>query len=172
MSRLRAALLLVLALGPWACTVPAADARVHELLPDSASFPLVAQLLDHHCGTLDCHGQVGRNLRLYGNEGLRWAPSDRPLSPACTTAGEIDQDYESVVALEPAAMSAVIAGGGARPERLSLIRKARGLEHHKGGTLIHAGDDADVCLTSWLRSQLDSAACMRAQLPSTCFAQP
>jgi hypothetical protein len=69
-------------------------------------------------------------------------------------------------------MSAVIADAGAHPERLTLIRKARGTEHHKGGTVIHAGDDADTCLGSWLRSALDSAACQRSLLPSACFAQP
>ena len=152
-----------------ACAVPASDGRVAESVPDPQSFALVAQVLVHHCGTLDCHGEPQRNLRIYGNEGLRWATSDRPLMPACTTPDEVEQDFASVVGLEPEAMTAVVTGGGAQPERLSLIRKPRGLEHHKGGTLMQTGDDIDVCLTSWLASQTDQVACLRALPASTCF---
>jgi hypothetical protein len=126
-------------------------------------------MLVRHCGTLDCHGSAFRNLRLYGNEGLRWAEGDRPLMPACTTADEIGQDYQSVVGLEPEALSAVVEDGGAHPERLSLVRKPRGLEHHDGGTLIYEGDAADTCLISWLTSQTDRAACLRALPPTDCL---
>lgn len=160
---------LVLTLALAACAVPASDERTMALLPERDSFAPVAQVLVRHCGTLDCHGNSARNLRLYGNEGLRWAATDRPLRPACTTADEVDQDYVSVVGLEPEAMSALIADGGDKPQRLTLLRKARGLEHHKGGTLIHAGDDADTCITTWLASATDTAACLRALPPSTCY---
>lgn len=166
-------------LGVWcamaafaACALPAADSRVMEKLPDRESFPAVAQLLVHHCGTLDCHGTRARNLRLFGNEGLRWAATDRPLLPACTTRDEIEQDYTSVVGLEPEAMSAVVTDHGAHPERLSLVRKARGLEQHKGGTLMHAGDNSDDCMTSWLAGQTNADACLRALLSTKCFVQP
>jgi hypothetical protein len=139
------------------------------LVPERASFAPVAQVLVRHCGTLDCHGEVHRNLRIYGNEGLRWASTARPLMPACTTADEVEQDYASVVGLEPEVMSAVVADGGERPERLTLIRKARGTEHHKGGGLFQTGDDADTCLTSWLASETDTAACLRALPTNDCF---
>jgi hypothetical protein len=156
-----------------ACSLPAADERFSiEHLPDHASFPEVAQVLVQHCGTLDCHGTRGRNLRLYGNEGLRWAASDQPLHPACTTTDEIDQDYDSVVGLEPEIMSAVVGDMGARPERLTLIRKARGLESHKGGAPLQTGDDADRCLSSWLASDTDNDACLRALPVTPCFMQP
>lgn len=148
-----------------ACAVPAADERVMILVPDRTSFAPVAQMLVHHCGTLDCHGEVHRNLRLYGNEGLRLAPTDRPLMPAWTTDDEVAQDYASVVGLEPEVMTAVVADGGEQPERLTLVRKARGSEHHKGGSVIDAGDDADACLTSWLASNTNTAACTRAVPP-------
>ena len=169
-ARLRVVLSLCpLLLAPGACAAPAADGRSVGMVPDRDSFAPVAQMLVRHCGTLDCHGSAFRNLRLYGNEGLRWAESDRPLAPACTTADEIEQDYQSVVGLEPEALSAVVEDGGAHPERLSLVRKPRGLEHHDGGTLIHEGDDADTCLTSWLASQTDRAACLRALPATDCF---
>jgi hypothetical protein len=155
-----------------ACTLPAADGRVVPDLPDRAAFPELAQVLVRHCGTLDCHGMVGRNLRLYGSEGLRWAASDKPLSPACTTVDEVDQDYETVVGLEPEVLSAVVADGGAHPERLSLVRKARGAEAHKGGAPLSEGDDGDTCLTSWLAGQIQTDACLRSLPASDCLAQP
>jgi hypothetical protein len=155
-----------------ACALPAPDERFTEQVPDRAGFGEVAQVLVRHCGTLDCHGTRARNLRVYGNEGLRWADTDQPLAPACTTPDEIDQDYASLVGLEPELMSVVVAEAGVRPERLTMVRKARGAESHKGGAPFHEGDDADRCLTSWLAGDLESDACLRALPSSKCFAQP
>lgn len=162
-ARLPAAASAVVVL--WACSTPPSDARyTPSALPDRASFPPVAELLVVRCGSLDCHGTVGRNLRLYGSAGLRWSSSDRPLVPPCDTPDEVDQDYQSVVGLEPEAMSAVVAAGGARPEQLTMVRKARGTENHKGGAVWAAGDASDTCLTAWLAGQAaaSSAACSSA----------
>lgn len=157
----RSALAAIAALAV-ACSAPGSDPRyVETTLPDRASFPPVAQLLVHRCGTLDCHGTRYRNFRLYGDEGLRLAATDRPLSPP-TTVAEIDQDYEAVVGLEPELVAAVVADHGASPERLTVVRKARGTESHKGGALWAAGDDQDACLTSWLAGAVDAGACTRA----------
>ena len=150
------------------CNVPESDARFDPTLPDRDMFRDVAPVLAQTCGTLDCHGSSSRNLRVYGSEGLRLAASDRPLSPPCTTPAEIDEDYESVVDLEPEVMSAVVGDRGAHPERLTLVRKARGLESHKGGTLFREGDDPDLCLTSWLASQVRADVCDRVTLDTPC----
>jgi hypothetical protein len=152
-----------------ACAMPATDGRFDGKAPDRGSFPIVAQVLVRHCGSLDCHGESHRNLRIYGNEGLRLAATDRPLSPECTTDAEIDEDYVSLVGLEPEVLSAVVADHGAHPERLTFIRKGRGTEHHKGGTLMKSGDDTDACLTSWLAGEVDDNACTRALPERTCF---
>jgi hypothetical protein len=145
------------------CSIPPSDAQyTPPALPDQESFPPVAQLLVVRCGSLDCHGTPGRNLRLYGSAGLRWSPSDRPLVPLCDTQDEIAQDYESVVGLEPATMSAVVAAGGADPQQLTMVRKARGTESHKGGQIWSQGDASDTCLTSWLGGDTDAAACASA----------
>ena len=71
-------------------------------------------------------------------------------------------------------LSEVVSAAGADPERLTLVRKARGLEDHKGGTVFHSGDDADRCLVSWLADQTDTAACLRALSPTAaaCVATP
>jgi hypothetical protein len=150
-----------------ACISP--DGRTAERVPDRASFADVAALLVHRCGTLDCHGQATRNLRLYGSEGLRLSSADRPLAPLCSTSAEIDEDFASVVGLEPEVMTAIVAEHGAQPERLTMVRKARGLESHKGGTLMPAGDDEDTCITSWLAGQTRTDACARALPASTCL---
>ncbi len=142
-----------------ACSAPSAGHYVPQALPDPGTFAPVAGLLDVRCGSLDCHGMVGRNLRLYGSAGLRWSPADRPFVPLCDTTDEVSQDYESLIGLEPEIMSAVVAG--ADPSELTLVRKARGAEAHKGGTVWAPGDDSDMCLTSWLTGKSDPAACKR-----------
>jgi hypothetical protein len=148
------------------CTTAAADDREVPVLPDRTTFPKVADLLDHRCGTLDCHGTVARNLRLYGSEGLRLStmppvnrPTAHPTGPGATTAAEYDEDFLSVVGLEPEILSEVISQGGANPERLTLVRKARGTEHHKGLAPFTVGDPQDRCLTSWLSGHTDTNAC-------------
>ena len=144
-----------------ACSTPESDPRFVATRPDRASFPPVADLLVHRCGTLDCHGTSSRNLRLYGNEGLRLA--GRPSSQPNTTDAEYDENFQSIVGLEPELMSAVVSEGGAHPERLTLMRKARGTEDHKGGTLMKEGDVEDLCLTSWLAGRTDRGACANAR---------
>jgi hypothetical protein len=157
-----------------ACSVPASNDRFSGSVPDAAMFRGVAEVLVRHCGTLDCHGSAGRNLRLYGGEGLRLSAQDRPQSPACTSADEIAQDYASIVGLEPELLSAVVADGGAHPERLTMVRKARGLEDHKGGAPFHQDDPGDRCLTTWLAGSTDLDACASALPPSaaTCIDLP
>jgi hypothetical protein len=153
-------LALALAAGSLAssCTVPPADGRyVQTALPDASTFPPVAELLSVRCGSIDCHGTPARNLRVYGSTGLRWLPGDRPFYPVCNTPEEDTQTYDSVVGLEPEAMSAVVAGGA--PSLLTLVNKARGTEAHKGGQIWTTGDDSDVCLTSWLQGRPDPEDC-------------
>jgi hypothetical protein len=126
--------------------------------PLRATFEPVHDVLQPTCGTLDCHGQVGRALRLYGGRGLRLLKTDNPADDP-TTPDEYDQSYWSVIGLEPEIISDVVTDQGRRPERLTLVRKARNQEHHKGGQLFVAGDYRDRCLTSWLAGQLDLVAC-------------
>lgn len=145
----------------YACSSPEPDPRFIATAPDRASFPPVADLLVHRCGTLDCHGTSFRNLRLYGHEGLRLA--GRPSSLPNTTDAEYDQDFESIVGLEPELMSAVVAEAGAHPERLTFVRKARGTEDHKGGAIMKEGDLEDLCVTSWLAGRTDRSACVNAK---------
>ncbi len=42
------------------------------------------------------------------------------------------------------------------PERLTLVRKARLREKHKGGLIWNEGDPGDVCMTSWITGAYDN----------------
>jgi hypothetical protein len=49
---------------------------------------------------------------------------------------------------------------------LSMIRKARGIEHHKGGQLMQTGDALDRCIVLWLQNMADAKPCIEvAQAP-------
>ncbi len=150
-----------------ACNVPASDNRVVVDAPDQATFAPVSTLLELRCGSLDCHGQSSRNLRLYGSKGLRLSQvgdAGRPSSePDLTTDAERNENYLSVVGLEPELMSQVVREGASNPLRLTLLRKPLGTENHKGGTLFTEGDDQMICVTSWLAAQADADACKRAK---------
>lgn len=130
-------------------------------LPSRDEFTVVHDAIQLRCATLDCHGQVGRNLRLYGYGGLRLSTPDSPImDPVAdpTTTAEIDASYESVIGLEPEALWRVIAQK-ANPNELSLVRKMRGIEKHKGGQLVEVGDALDRCVVGWLTHKPDASAC-------------
>jgi hypothetical protein len=132
------------------CSAVPSDARIGIDAPNGSEeeFGIVGDYLDHRCGSLDCHGQPGRNLRIWGCEGMRLDPHDVPLCSvpqggSQTTSAEHQATYRSLVGLEPAVMSTVV-------------------EAHKGGVLIAPGDDQDVCVTSWLAGATDVIACANA----------
>jgi hypothetical protein len=141
---------------------PGLEAQTHEhqsvlAAPPAADFPEVSDALEVSCGTLDCHGQVGRNLRVYGYGGLRLSAPDTPAGDP-TTDLEYLSSYVSLVSLEPETLSKV-ATLQADPNQLSLVRKTRGLEHHKGGQRARTGDSLDRCIVLWLTGKFDPAPC-------------
>ncbi len=152
--------------GAVSCSAVPSDARIGiDAPPESpAEFGPVGDYLDHRCGTLDCHGMSTRNLRIWGCEGMRLDPTDIPycsraLGGKATTPDEYEATYRSLVGLEPVVMSTVVSGGGQHPELLTFVRKARGVEAHKGGVLMSLGDAQDMCVTSWLSGKTDITAC-------------
>ena len=159
--------------GVSSCSAVPADQRIGIDAPSGSEDQFgkpVGDYLDHRCGSLDCHGQMSRNLRIWGCEGMRYDSeslpgcSPPPLGGGRTTPAEHFATYRSLVGLEPTVMSEVVNGHGAHPELLTFVRKARGLEAHKGGALITPGDDQDVCITSWLAGHTDTTACGNAVL--------
>jgi hypothetical protein len=168
--RNRTSLLLVAATSSIVgCSVPSSDATIVIEAPSESAtewYP-VANYLGHRCGSLVCHGDAQRNFVIYSCDGLRLDATDVPGCPpgfgtVATASDEYNATYRSLVGLEPVVMSQVVASGGADPDLLTFIRKARGQEAHKGGALIVPGDDQDQCLTSWLSGDTNAAACTQA----------
>lgn len=176
MSRNRTPLalsLLALAAGFVSCSVPPSDGRIGVDGPSLAQFSEtyaagtsptsgVGDLLDHSCGSLDCHGNAQRNLVMWGCYGLRLNPSDTPgcrsMGGTNTTPEEYLASYQSLVALEPSVMTDVVANHG-DPNELTFVRKAFGEEQHTGGQIFGLGTPADTCIGSWLGGDMDAGAC-------------
>ena len=133
------------------------------LAPDQGQFAAVSPMLERRCGTLDCHGQGGRPLRLYSGRGLR-LPNDAGLGPGQgdTTAEEITANYRAVIGLEPEQLTRVSAG--VIPARnLLLLQKPLNLGFHTGGpAFAPTGDPGETCLTTWIQGAVDPLACNRA----------
>jgi hypothetical protein len=122
----------------------------------------VGDLLDHSCGSLDCHGNAQRNLVMWGCYGLRLNPSDalgcRSMGGTNTTPEEYLASYQSLVALEPSVMTDVVANHG-DPNELTVVRKAFGEEQHTGGQIFGLDTPANACIGSWLAGDMDAGAC-------------
>lgn len=131
--------------------------------PPRAAFENVADAMQPSCGTLDCHGQVGRNLRLFGARGLRLSAMETSAE-GVTQQSEYDATYWAVLALEPEVLAMVVRQGGASPERLTLVRKGRGTERHKGGTLMIPNDNLDRCIVEWIKGNIQVDACQAAAM--------
>jgi hypothetical protein len=144
-----------------ACSSPDDSARVNANVGDRATFPPVAAALTHRCGSIDCHGSTFRNFRVYGYGALRLAPSAAPDLPDAGTSDESNATYDAFISLEPEKTRTVLLAHGAGLDDLTVIRKGRNDEDHKGGRLVVRGDDADVCITGWLSGTPNADACAR-----------
>jgi len=151
-------------------STPIADRATDIYAPDFASFAGDGKgtagpslFLERRCGTLDCHGQPGRPLRIYGSRGLR-LPDDAGNVPGglATTKDEQYANWQATISVEPEILSVVVFEGGAAPERLLLVKKPRNQEGHKGGQVTVPGDDGDTCLTSWLAGATRFDLCQKA----------
>lgn len=127
-------------------------------LPSEASFFAVSSVLEPNCGTLDCHGNPARSLRVYGERGLR-ADGRLTVGGGDTTAAEIEATFQSIVSLEPERLSDLFVHRGAGVERWTVVSKARGRERHAGGVRLPEGSAGDRCLVSWASGALDQSAC-------------
>jgi len=152
-----------------ACTIelhePDGGVRATTILaPDQNEFTTVSPVFERRCGTLDCHGQEGRPLRIYSGRGLRLA-NDAGNIPGSndTTPAEITANYRAVIGLEPEEISRVVAGADS-PHDLLILAKPLMLESHKGGpALAPSNDPGETCITTWvLGTGVDKTACSDA----------
>jgi hypothetical protein len=128
----------------------------------------VDEYLGRRCGTLDCHGQVGRPLRLYNQLGLRMDADDSGVvsgmlgtdghgaNTSGTTAAEQLANYEAVIALQPEVMNNVV-NNHADPQSLLLLLKPLLKIPHQGGLqMTNEMDPGYECVESWLTTDPDA----------------
>ncbi|MSP26015.1 MAG: hypothetical protein EXR75_12810 [Myxococcales bacterium] len=142
------------------------DTRTFVCPPRAVFEASVSELMERRCGTLDCHGNDYRPLRIYSENGLRSPREGNRTAGVATTDAEREDNYVSLCAIEPEQMQKVVSSpGGSAVNTLLLVRKARGQEGHKGGKVFNPFDDADKCVVGWLRGDSNksvSAACESA----------
>ncbi len=116
-------------------------------LGDEASFSANVQAyIGAGCGSLACHGDLGRAFRIHAELGLRLTPQlrEQPIS-----SGEILSNLASIAALSPRSI----------PASEHLILK-KGLAIQAGG-FAHEGDDiwpdtddpGYLCVLAWLEGR-------------------
>jgi hypothetical protein len=137
----------------------------------------VGDMMIQRCGSLDCHGQVGRPLRLYGYGALR-LPSDAgaatPLA-GNTTSDEYQADFDAVVALQPEDLIRVVTGSQDANTLLLLLKPTNNLVH-KGGPVLSGSprDPGFNCLADWVTYQYNAVPdqnCVNAIYPPNSFSQ-
>jgi len=143
------------------CAAPPAGQTVDLPTPDRATFAPVGEVLGTHCGTMDCHGAPERNLRVYGIYGERLG-DDMVPGNGSTTEEELTATWQSLVAIDPERLAAIVVDRGRSAEEWIVVTKGRGAERHKGGARLRAGSPGDRCLLSWLAGAVDPAACAEA----------
>ena len=126
--------------------------------PSDDQWPQVSQVVEKRCGTLDCHGDPSRPLRVYGRNGPRLDPNLIVGGDAGTTTDELAANRLSVCGLEPERMDAVIAGEEDLLT-LSVVRKPILDEAHKGGRVFLQTSPGYICFASWIEGEADLAAC-------------
>ena len=126
--------------------------RVTNACPSENVFEQsVSPYMERRCGTLDCHGGIARPMRLFGKLGLRHPDESNVPGGKGTSKAELAANYTSVCGVEPEKMNETVANLGNTADELLMIRKARGLEKHKGGKVVNEADHADNCMLGWLR---------------------
>jgi hypothetical protein len=143
--------------------------------PPLEDFRAVNNVLERRCGMLDCHGNIARPFIVYSQTGLRRLPPSEDvqdedeyvtggLEP--TSDGEVLGTWQSACYLEPEKMDSVLKGD-LEVTDLTLVRKPRLEEKHKGGRIWNARTQkGDKCLLSWIAGDVDLEACeLELELP-------
>jgi hypothetical protein len=167
---MRRAILLVVFVSSTGCASRPDDGSTPELVVADLDLPTytsaVHPVLERRCGSIDCHGQLPRGLRVYGELGMR-LPNTRGLAPGlgATTPEEARATYESILGLEPEKTNALAARSPRSLDDaydLTFLSKPLELERHRPGRSLAKGQPAEQCITSWLIGKVDRALCEAA----------
>jgi hypothetical protein len=137
---------------------------VPTVCPDAQLFEeAVSPYLERRCGSLDCHGQDTRPMRILGEYGLRrqvelGEGGGNVSGGRKTTEAEYAANLQAVCALEPERMAEALAKFGASVDRLRLVGKPRNTIRHKGGRVVEEGDPGDRCIVGWISAVSESDA--------------
>jgi hypothetical protein len=131
----------------------------------------VSAMMESRCGGLDCHGQVGRPLRIYSQRGLRFATpqeDDKLRDERPTTLEERRENYQSVIGLEPEGLNDTLASEGRYVNHQLLLKPLDDASEvgvrHKGGPVLqaNANDPGWQCLFGWASGKPNRQACSDA----------
>lgn len=124
-------------------------------LGDTAFYETdVQDYVGYRCGSLDCHGDMGRSLRIYAKDGLRKSDALRrqPMS-----LEEID---DNVAALS------VFSRFDAVDQSFSLTKAlsvgSGGMAHEGDPVWQDRNDEGYLCLAGWLAGTSPASACANA----------
>lgn len=143
------------------------EPRLEVAGADQATYEsIVHPIVSRKCGSIDCHGQLPRGLRVYGKAGLR-LPNSAGLTPddGETTPDEAHATYLSILSLEPERMNEFLLSTPRTAEgayELTFLSKALERERHRGGASLAKGEPAEQCITRWLIGQPAAEACAAA----------
>ena len=141
-------------------------------MPDREQFLAdkngVSLFLEVRCGALDCHGQIGRPMRIYSENGLRLGEGEGGVRDrSATTRAERNANYDAVIGLEPDAVADCFRTRGEYQDFQLLLKpldeSGRGVKHKGGPVLARTNSDPGwACLYGWLSGTLDPARCEEA----------
>ena len=141
-------------------------------MPDREQFVAdeggVSLFLEKRCGALDCHGQVGRPMKIYSKDGLRLRAADGGgRDTRDTTRAERFANYDAVIGLEPDAVADCLRTNGEYQDFQLLLKplddRGAGVKHKGGPVLSRTNSDPGwACLYGWLSGRYEAARCKEA----------
>lgn len=138
------------------CTDTAIDGEPVPPLDTSFYGANVQSYVGYGCGSLDCHGDSGRMLRIYAEDGLRQSGA---LRGEVISAQEVAANVDAFAAIDLDARSAQLSLVILKP----LAVSAGGMAHEGGDVWLNVEDNGYECLRGWLDGDLTAAVVAACQ---------
>jgi len=159
---MKTTLLFILLLLASACSFDAQNGLFVDTKGTPADFAnFVQRSLGSRCGSLDCHGDIDRPLRIYARNGLRLRADLRGRDESMS---ELTANILSIVGIDPEQDTL--------QDHLLLLKplsvSAGGIDHVGGDVFADQRDGLYRCLHAWLRAGVqddDGKTACAAALP-------